>query len=202
MAAGLNAYVPLLAIGLLSRFTELVQLPGPWIWLEHPASLVVLAVLLAVEVVADKVPAVDSANDVLQTAIRPAAGGMVFAAGAGSQTVAVADPADIFAGGAWVPVLIGVLIALTTHTTKAVSRPLVNVSTAGAGAPVVSTAEDAGSAALVGVAVFAPVLVAVLLVILVVLALWVAGSVKRRRPGAGGPAAPGGQAERPGRWTP
>lgn len=187
MAAGLNAYIPLLALGLLARFTDLVQLPAGWTWLEHPAALAVLAVLLAVEVVADKIPAVDSVNDVLQTAIRPAAGGIVFAAGSGAETIAVADPATVFQTGAWVPIVLGVLIALTTHTTKAIARPVVNVTTAGAGAPVVSTAEDVGSAALVGIAVFIPILVALLLVALVVLALWGVAHLQARRRAAAAP---------------
>ena len=89
MAAGLNAYIPLLALGLLSRYTDLLMLPAGWAWLESPAALVILGILLVVEVVADKVPAVDSVNDVLQTVVRPAAGGMVFAAGSGSETIAV-----------------------------------------------------------------------------------------------------------------
>lgn len=172
VAAGLNAYIPLLALGLLSRFTDLLQLPAAWAWLESPAALVILVVLLAVEVVADKIPAVDSVNDVLQTVVRPAAGGMVFAAGSGSQTVAIEDPSTIFQSGAWVPIALGVFLALTTHTTKALGRPVVNISTAGAGAPVVSTAEDVSAVALVGVSVFLPILIAVVLMVLVVAAVW------------------------------
>lgn len=34
-AAGLNAYIPLLALGLLSRFTDLVSLPHGYGWLEN-----------------------------------------------------------------------------------------------------------------------------------------------------------------------
>jgi hypothetical protein len=33
-AAGLNAYIPLLAVGLLGRFTDLITLPHTWSWLE------------------------------------------------------------------------------------------------------------------------------------------------------------------------
>ncbi len=55
-SAGLNAYIPLLMIGLLGRFTDLITLPGPWQWLENGWVLGVLAVLLAIEFVADKIP--------------------------------------------------------------------------------------------------------------------------------------------------
>lgn len=181
MAAGLNAYIPLLALGLLSRFTDLLQLPAGWTWLESPAALMILAVLLAVEIVADKIPAVDSVNDVLQTVVRPAAGGMVFVAGSGSETISVEDPSTIFESGAWVPIALGIFLALTTHATKAIGRPIINVSTAGAGAPVVSTAEDVTSVALVGVSVFLPILIAVVLVVLVVAAIGLARKWQERR---------------------
>jgi hypothetical protein len=52
------------------------------------------------------------------------------------------------------------------HTGKAAARPVVNVGTAGVGAPVVSTLEDGASVGLSLVAVFAPVLVVVALVLL------------------------------------
>ncbi|TRW43322.1 DUF4126 domain-containing protein [Georgenia yuyongxinii] len=176
MAAGLNAYVPLLALGLLSRFTDAVELPAGWDWLEGDIALVVLAVLLAVEVVADKIPVVDSVNDVLQTVVRPASGGLVLAAGAASQTPAVTDPATL-EGSAWVAVVLGVLLALGTHTVKSVARPAVNLTTAGAGAPVVSTAEDVSSVGLVLVSLLLPVLIGALVVVLVVLLVM---AVRRR----------------------
>jgi uncharacterized membrane protein len=80
-AAGLNAYIPLLTLGLLARFTDLVTLPAGWAWLENGWVMAIVAVLLVVEVVADKVPALDSVNDVIQTFVRPTAGGIVFGSG-------------------------------------------------------------------------------------------------------------------------
>ena len=157
-SAGLNAYIPLLGLGLLSRFTELVQLPAGWAWLENEWSLGVIGVLLLVEVLVDKVPALDTINDVLQTIIRPASGGMVFAAGAGSDTVAVSDPAAFIGSDQIWPVVIGVGIALVPHVLKAVARPILNVLTGGAGAAVSSTLEDLGAIALTLLAVVAPVL--------------------------------------------
>ena len=55
---------------------------------------------------------------------------------------------------------------------KAVARPVVNASTAGIGAPVVSTAEDAGAVALSVTAIAAPILVVVVLVAVFVLLWW------------------------------
>lgn len=163
-SAGLNAYIPLLALGLLARYTNLITLPAGWQWLASGWVLAILLVLLAVEFVADKVPVLDTANDALQTFVRPTAGGLAFGAGASSQTVTVSDPDRFFSGNQWVPVVVGVLIALAVHLVKALSRPVINTVTAGFGAPVVSTAEDATSAAMSVVAILLPFLVIVFLV--------------------------------------
>src|ERR1700742_6349 len=104
-SASLNAYIPLLILGLLNRFTNLITLPKGWDWLSNGWMLALLGVLLAVEVVADKVPALDSVNDVVQTAPRPPAGGLAFGASAQSSTVTVSDPGTFFHGHQWLAVV-------------------------------------------------------------------------------------------------
>lgn len=168
-AAGLNAYIPLLGLGLLSRFTDIVQLPEGWLWLENEWALGVVGLLLAVEVIVDKVPALDSVNDVLQTVVRPASGGMVFSAGAASDTVAVADPAAFVTSAQFWPFVLGVIIALVPHALKAVSRPMLNLVTAGFGAAVASTLEDLGAVLLTVLAVIVPVLALAALVVILTL---------------------------------
>ena len=79
-AAGLNAYIPLLVVGILANFTDRVKLPDGDSWLSNWGVLAIIAVLLVAEMVLDKIPAVDSINDTIQTAVRPAAGGVVFSA--------------------------------------------------------------------------------------------------------------------------
>jgi len=179
-SAGLNAYIPLLTMGLLARYTDAVNLPGGWQWLSNGWVIGILAVLLAVEMVADKIPVVDHVNDVVQTVVRPTAGGLAFGAGSSSGTVTVADPGAFFGSHQWVPVAAGVVIALCVHGVKSVSRPVVNASTGGLGAPVASTAEDLGSVVLSLLAILLPVLV------LVGLGLLLLGGwrvIRRRRPG-------------------
>jgi uncharacterized membrane protein len=176
-SAGLNAYIPLMVMGLLARYTDLVDLPSGWTWLGNGWVLVVLAVLLCVEVVADKVPVVDHVNDVVQTVVRPTAGGLAFGAGSGAQTVTVSDPGSFFSSHQWLPVAAGVLIALCVHGVKAAARPVVNVSTAGFGAPVVSTIEDIGSVLMSVLAILMPILVLVGLGFLI----WGTVLVVRRR---------------------
>lgn len=179
-AAGLNAYIPLLALGLLARFTDLVALPQSWSWLENGWVMAIVGVLLLVEVVADKVPALDSANDAIQTFVRPAAGGIVFGSGTGAQTAAVSDPGAFAQSGQWVPVVAGVVVALVVSLTKSTVRPAANVATVGLAAPVLSTVEDIVSVALVIVAILLPVLV-----LAAVLALaWTAVRLVRRRRGS------------------
>jgi hypothetical protein len=176
-AAGLNAYIPLLAMGLLARFTDLVNLPSGWAWLENGWVLAIVAVLLAVEVVADKIPALDSVNDVIQTVVRPTSGGIVFGAGTASQTAAVTDPGAFVSSGQWIPIAIGVVVALVMHLTKTAVRPVANMATAGVAAPVLSTFEDITSIGLVFAAILLPALVLVALVVIA----WVAVKLWRRR---------------------
>jgi hypothetical protein len=134
-------------------------------------------VLLVIEVVADKIPALDSVNDAIQTFIRPTAGGIVFGSGTAAQTSAVTDPGAFAQSGQWIPVVIGVVVALLVSLTKSAVRPAANVATAGMAAPVLSTAEDATSLSLVFVAILIPVLVLVAVVALV----WAAVALLRRR---------------------
>ena len=176
-AAGLNAYIPLLALGLLSRFTDLVTLPHGWAWLENGWVMTIVAALLVVEIVADKIPALDSINDAIQTFVRPTAGGIVFGSGTAAQTAAVTDPGAFAHTGQWIPVAIGVVTALVVSLTKSTVRPAANVATAGMAAPVLSTVEDIFSVGLVFAAILIPVLVLVAVLVLV----WAVIRIVRRR---------------------
>jgi hypothetical protein len=176
-AAGLNAYIPLLALGLLSRFTDLVALPHAWAWLENGWVMSIVAALLVVEVVADKIPALDSVNDVIQTFVRPTAGGIVFGSGTAAQTSAVTDPGAFAQSGQWIPIAVGVVTALVVSLTKSTVRPAANVATAGVAAPVLSTIEDVASVGLV----FAAILLPVLVLVGVVLLGWAVFRILRRR---------------------
>lgn len=178
LSAGLNAYIPLLLLGLGSRFVDVVELPAAWQWLENEWVLGALAVLLVVEIVADKVPVVDSINDWLQTVVRPTAGGLAFGSGSTMNTATVPDPAGFFESNQWVPILTGVLLALGVHLAKMAVRPVLNAVTAGAAAPVVSTIEDAGSVLLSVLAIALPI---ILLVAIPLLLWWAVAAVRALR---------------------
>ncbi|SES46236.1 protein of unknown function [Pedococcus cremeus] len=175
-AAGLNAYIPFLIVALVARFTDVLTLPATYAWVESWWAIGIGAVLLLSEVVLDKIPAVDSVNDAVQTFIRPAMGGLVFAATSAAEQV---DSSAWMADHPWVGIALGVLVSGLVHTGKVAARPVVNLGTAGLGAPVVSTAEDGASVGLSLAALFAPVLCLVALVLLA----WVliAGALKVRR---------------------
>ena len=181
VAAGLNAYVPLLVLGLADRFLDFVELPASWSWLSHDWVLVILGVLLVIEIIADKIPVVDSVNDWIQTIVRPAAGGIAFGTGSASGTAVVEDPAAFFSSNAWVPIAIGSVLALATHAVKTASRPALNAMTVGAAAPVVSTLEDLSSVVLSVLALLLPVLVVVALGGLLVGFIMLFRRAKRRR---------------------
>src|SRR5690349_14212002 len=118
-SAGLNAYIPLLLVGLLARFTDVITLPSGWDWIENPWMLGIVGVLITIEFFADKIPVVDHINDFVQTIIRPTSGGIVFGASSGSQTAVITDPAQYYESKQWVPIAAGIGISLVVHLMKA-----------------------------------------------------------------------------------
>jgi hypothetical protein len=179
-AAGLNAYIPLLLVGVVARYTDVVTLPPDFAWIENEWVIGVVALLLLAEVVLDKVAVVDHLNDVVQTFVRPAVGGVIFAATAAAQQV---DASPWMREHPWVGWLAGVAVAGLVHAGKAGAHPVVNATTLGVGTPVVSTAEDATSLGLSLIALFAPVLVVVgLLLIALGMVLGFRRLRRRRRP--------------------
>jgi hypothetical protein len=160
-SAGLNAYLPLLIVALTARFTNLINLQPPFDWLTSWWVIGLLAVLLLIEIIADKVPVVDHANDVIQTVVRPAAGAILFAANANVIT----DVHPALALGA------GILVAGGVHATKATVRPVITATTGGLGNPVVSTIEDIVALVVSVMAILLPILTFIAIVVLTVL-IW------------------------------
>lgn len=167
-AAGLNAYIPILVLGLMDRYTSFVDLPVGWDWLAHPVTLITAGVLCAVEIVADKIPAVDSVNDVIQTFIRPTAGGLVFASGVGEPVRLDGN----FNSTSIIMAVIGAVVAFVVHLGKSTTRPVANVATAGFAAPILSAGEDGTSLALAFAAIFAPFIGLLLIVAVIGMWLW------------------------------
>ena len=163
-SAGLNAYIPLLVVGVIAHyFPNTLNLATPFDLLANPWILILLGVLVIIEMIADKVPAVNHINDLVQTIIRPVAGAIAFAASANVIT----DINPVLA------LACGLLVAGSVHTVKAAAvRPAVTATTAGAGNVPVSIAEDILATITSVLAVIIPLIAGTLLIIFLVLVLW------------------------------
>ncbi len=162
-SAGLNAYIPLLVVSLLARYTELIRLDEPWAALSSGWVIGLLVLLSVVEFFADKIPAVNHINDTIQTIVRPAAGAVVFAASA--DVITDIHPALAMAAG--------LLVAGGVHAAKSVAlRPAVTMTTGGAGNVPVSILEDVISTALSILAVVIPVIIAAVIILVTAWVIW------------------------------
>jgi len=156
-SAGLNAYIPLLIISLLAKFTDLITLSSPWDTLESPWIIGLLLVLILIEFFADKVPAVNHINDAIQTFVRPVAGALLFAASA--KVITNVHPIISLAAG--------LLVAGSVHAVKSLAvRPAVTATTGGVGNVPVSIMEDIVSGVVSILSIVIPVLFAVLAIII------------------------------------
>lgn len=166
-SAGLNAYLPMLIVAISARM-GLFTLNAPFDIMTNTWVIGVLAVLTVVEMLVDKIPAVDTVNDVISTLIRPAAGAVLFAA----STNIVSDVSPV------ISMVLGLLAAGSVHAAKTTVRPAVTATTAGMGNPIVSILEDVFAAFTTLMAVFLPWVV---LIIFVVAALVILQWRTRRR---------------------
>jgi hypothetical protein len=162
-SAGLNAYIPLLVVALLAKFTSLMELKQPWDALTSWWIIGLLVVLSAIEFFADKAPAIHHVNDALQTFVRPAAGAIAFAASA--HIVTEIHPVLSMA--------LGLLVAGGVHAAKSLAvRPAVSVATAGAGNVPVSILEDVISTIISILSVVVPVVIACILIMITSYVVW------------------------------
>lgn len=162
-SAGLNAYIPLFIVGLLAHYTDLIELQKPWDTLSNPWILILLGVLLIIEMLADKIPAVNHINDAIQTIVRPAAGAIAFAASA--NVITDMHPA--------VALACGLLVAGGVHATKSLAvRPAVTATTGGAGNVPVSIAEDVIAAVTSFLAIITPIILGTLLIVGLAFLIW------------------------------
>lgn len=142
-ASGVNAYAVVLLLGLFGATGLSDEVPAS---LQRTDVLIVAGVLFLCEVVADKIPYVDSVWDTAHTVIRPVSGAVVGALLAGQS----GSLSDIAAGA------IGGSAALAGHVVKAGTRMAVNTSPEPFSNIALSTAEDLGVAGIVTFALFHP----------------------------------------------
>lgn len=161
-SAGLNAYLPLLVVALTAKYTSLITLNKPWDVMTDWWVIGVLTVLLLIEMTVDKIPAVDTVNDIIQTVGRPVAGAVLFAASSG--VVGDLHPVVAF--------IAGLLLAGTIHAAKTVTRPAVTATTGGTGNWAVSIIEDILALITAVMAILLPILIGLMVIAVLLTYFW------------------------------
>jgi hypothetical protein len=161
-SAGLNAYLPLLIVALTARYSNLITLNEPWDVMTNGWVIGVLAVLLLIEMTVDKIPAIDTVNDAIQTVGRPLAGAIIFASSSG----VVGDMHPVLAFTA------GLFLAGGVHAVKTAARPLVTATTVGTGNWLVSLLEDFIALVTSILSILLPILMFVVILAVLILFGW------------------------------
>lgn len=178
-SAGLNAYIPLLIVALMARFTDLITLASPWDALTSWWTIGVLAVLVLVEALADKAPVLHHVNDLIQTFIRPTAGAILFAASA--KTITEISPV--------LSVIAGILVAGSVHAAKSAAvRPVISAASAGTASPIASFIEDIVATALSVLSIVLPILMLFFLLLVIWWVVWIVRLFKHKKNGQSAPA--------------
>jgi hypothetical protein len=171
-ASGISGYSVVLILGIAGRVFGVEGVPPG---LERTDVLVAAAVLFVVDLVADKIPYVDSIWDAVHTVIRPAIGATLAALIAG-ESGSLGQIAAATTGG---------LTALASHAVKAGIRAAVNTSPEPASNIAVSAAEDVTVAGVVSLSLLHPIAAAVIAGVLLVagvsLVVLLLGRIRRFR---------------------
>jgi hypothetical protein len=173
-ASGINAYLVVLVLGISDRVNDFAQIPDV---LSRWDVLTVAAALFTMEFVADKIPYIDSTWDAISTAIRPTVGAVIGVLLAGDATTLEQAVLGVVGGGT----------ALASHLVKASSRLAINSSPEPVSNVVASLGEDFAVLGVVWFAIEHPraaaaiagVLLAVGLVVVYLLARFVARGWRR-----------------------
>jgi hypothetical protein len=168
--AGLRVFMPFVFVGGMARYAH-TPTPDMLDWTATDAGFLLLLIATLLEVLGDKIPAVDHALDVVATFLKPAAGFVLPAA----------LLYDVSPMAAWVlGIAAGAPLALGVHATKAGTRALSSATTLGAGNPVVSIIEDVLAVMILVFTVLAPILAAALVLLLGVLVVRAFRRMRRR----------------------
>jgi len=159
--SGINLYATVTVLGLLQKF-GLAKLPGGLDVLDNWVIIGVAGFLYLVEFFADKIPYVDSVWDVIHTFIRVPAGIILAYAATYQLDPGIYIPAALVGGG----------LAFSSHGTKAALRVGANLSPEPVSNWILSIVEDI--IAFVGtlLAVFAPIVIAIVLLVFVLFFFW------------------------------
>jgi len=166
---GLRTFLPLLAAGLLARFAY-VDLGDHFGWMEKTPALIVFGSAVAFEVLADKVPGLDHALHVVESFVKPVAGTLVAASLFTNLDPMTAVVLGLVGGGT---------IAGAVHVAKGTTRVASTALTGGLGNPILSVVDDVLAVGGIVLAILAPIIAALIVLVLVVGAIRLL--IKRRR---------------------
>jgi hypothetical protein len=170
-SAGLRAFLPLLAAGVLARHGYLT-LGHSFQWMESTPALVVLGSAVVFEILADKIPVVDHALDASGAFIKPMAATLLAASLFTRLDPMVATILGLIGGGA---------IAGVVHAMKGTTRLVSTGTTGGLANPLLSVAEDALATLGIVMAFLVPILAALLTIgILAYCVVKLARALRRR----------------------
>ncbi len=158
-STGLNTFIPLLLLSGAARFHLAgVTLGQKFAWLSSDTALAVLVIAALVEIIGDKVPAVDHFLDAVGTFVRPVAATLATAS---VMTGVHVDPMV----AAIIGIIVGTPTSLAVHTAKAGTRVASSAATLGCANPVLSLIEDVVSFFFSIISIFTPILVPIGLVL-------------------------------------
>src|SRR5438876_2218287 len=159
--SGINLYATVTVLGILQKFGA-TKLPGGLDVLDNWWIIGVAGGLYLVEFFADKIPYVDSVWDVVHTFIRVPAGAVVAYAATNQLDPSIYIPAALLGG----------VLALSSHGTKAALRVGANLSPEPVSNWALSLIEDVVAIGGAVLAVFAPMVIATILIIFILFFLW------------------------------
>ncbi len=169
--AGLRAWLPLLVVSILAYSNALV-INSELAWLASPNAIAILVIATSLEILADKIPALDNLLDSFSLLIKPIAGALVM-----SSTITFTDPVVAIVLG----IAAGGIAAETVEVGKLGARLVANATTVGMAAPVISVGEDAAAVTGITLAFVMPYVIGAIVLIILAILLWNLPRLWRRR---------------------
>ena len=184
--AGLRGFLTLFAASVAAHYGWIHPM-GAFAWLASDTTTVVLGVFAVLELVADKVPAVDHVLHAISFAARPVAGAILV-----GGTIHPQNPGTLYTLMA-----LGALNTLIVHSSSATARAASTLATLGTANAPISAGEDATAIGGIILAFLHPYIAAIIaalfvlaLVVAVVILAAVRSGTRGRSPRVAGPPTP------------
>ncbi len=152
---GLRAFLPLLVIGIAAK-TGFVDLSVNFEWMMSWPAIICFGSATVLEILGDKIPAVDHFLDSAGVVVRPVAGAI-----AASSMIQGMEPLTALVVG----IIMGATVAGIVQFIKGSLRLVSTATTGGIANPAMSVVEDGATASVSILSIFVPVITAVLIMI-------------------------------------